>query len=273
MILSRNLDDITHLSEPFFRDGLISDAVNEVTDLGVKYFSSAGNFADWGFESQYTPAQGNESYHAFDGTGNINQQVKFGEAGTYIIVFQWDDVYKSLGGAGNTGALNDLDISLVDELGNTLVSLKSNNLGGDPIEVMPIRVENGGAIANIVIERASGSENVNFKYIVFVGGQNFTILDGAPGVSTIVGQANAAGTYTVGAANFASTPAYDVNPPIVESFSSYGGTIIDGVDRQKPDFIAPDRVNTSVTSIGTDTDGNGDPFSNFVGKAFPMSYF
>lgn len=262
------VDDITHLAEPFFRDGLISDAVNEVTGQGVKYFSSAGNFADWGYESQFSPAPGpgNESYHDFDGAGNINQQVKFGEAGTYIIVFQWDDEYKSLGGVDNDGAQNDLDISLVDELGNTLVSLNTNNLGGDPIEVMPIKVENGAALANIVIKRSSGTENVNFKYIVFVGGQHFTIVDGAPGVSTIVGQANAAGAYTVGAANYKNTPAYGVEPPIIEPFSSYGGTLIGGIDREKPDFVAPDGVNTSVSTVGTDTDGD-DPFSNFLGTS------
>lgn len=266
------VDDITHLSEPFFKDGLISDAVNEVTDLGVKYFSSAGNFANWGYESQFSPVTiGNEFFHGFGTDGNIYQEVTFEKEGVYIIVLQWDDVYKSLGVETdlgietNLGAENDLDISLVDDEGNPLIALKTNNLGGDPIEVMPIKVENGGAIVNIRIKRASGTGNVNFKYIVFVGGQHFTISSGASGVSTIVGQANAAGAYTVGAANYTNTPAYDVNPPIIEPYSSYGGSKIGSIDRLKPDFVAPDGVNTSVMSIGTVSDG--DIFTNFIGTS------
>ena len=37
------VDDVTYFSEPFFSDGVISDAVDDVTAQGVQYFSSAGN--------------------------------------------------------------------------------------------------------------------------------------------------------------------------------------------------------------------------------------
>ncbi len=261
------VDDITHLAEPFFQDGLISNAVNEVTsgEDWVYYFSSAGNAGDFGYESQFSPAPGNESFHYFNTIDGTDQSVRFEKATVYIFVLQWDDVYKSLGPDGNTGAQNDLDISLVDANGNTLVAMKRNNLGGDPIEVMPIKVENGGAMAYINIERAHGTENVHFKYIVFVGGMYFQILNELSSVSTIVGQANAVGAYAVGAAAYDQTPAFGINPPIIEPFSSYGGTMINNIDRHKPDFVAPDRVNTSVTTIGEDIDG--DSFLNFAGTS------
>ncbi len=37
------VDDIIYLAEPFFQDGIVAQAVDEVADLGVSYFSSAGN--------------------------------------------------------------------------------------------------------------------------------------------------------------------------------------------------------------------------------------
>jgi subtilisin family serine protease len=36
-------DDVSYFDEPFFQDGPIADAVNEVTAQGVNYFSAAGN--------------------------------------------------------------------------------------------------------------------------------------------------------------------------------------------------------------------------------------
>ena len=42
-------DDVTYLDEPFFQPGIVAQAVqNVVTNDGVSYFSSAGNFAQPG---------------------------------------------------------------------------------------------------------------------------------------------------------------------------------------------------------------------------------
>ncbi len=37
------VDDIIYLAEPFFQDGIVAQAVDEVAATGVSYFSSAGN--------------------------------------------------------------------------------------------------------------------------------------------------------------------------------------------------------------------------------------
>ncbi|HEX3243284.1 MAG TPA: S8 family serine peptidase [Solirubrobacterales bacterium] len=37
------VDDIAYLEEPFFQDGPVGDAIEEVTDSGVSYFTAAGN--------------------------------------------------------------------------------------------------------------------------------------------------------------------------------------------------------------------------------------
>ena len=209
------VDDITHLTEPFFQDGLISKAVDAVTTINdVMYFSSAGNFGNFGYESQFNPDEVNPSFHNFGAEG-IDQIVVFEKAGVYIIVLQWDDDYQSLGGIGNLGAQNDLDISLIDDAGNTLVSLKTNNLGGDPIEIMPVKVTGDNILANLMIERVAGNEDVDFKYIVFVGGLYFDIPNSLNGAPTIVGQANASGAYAVGAAYYNETPEFGTDPPLI----------------------------------------------------------
>lgn len=79
---------------------------------------------------------------------------------------------------------------------------------------------------------------------------------GGTGNSTIYGHQNADGAITVGAASFRQTPAFGVNPPKLETFSSVGGTpILFDVQgnrlatpeiRQKPEITAPDRVSTTV---------------------------
>ncbi len=116
---------------------------------------------------------------------------------------------------------------------------------------------------NIMIVRAGGTNNVLFKYIVFRG--NLTINNFNSGNSTIVGQANAAGAMAVGAARFTKTPAYGVTPYQLESFSSIGGTPVYGVIRNKPDFVAPDGVSTTVDFHSINISNS--PFPSFFGTS------
>jgi hypothetical protein len=47
------VDDITYITEPFYTDGRIAQAVNDVKDLGVSYFTAAGNFGNKSYESSF----------------------------------------------------------------------------------------------------------------------------------------------------------------------------------------------------------------------------
>jgi subtilisin family serine protease len=49
------VDDITYITEPFFSDGRVAKAVDEVAAKGVSYFTSAGNFGTKSFEGVFTP--------------------------------------------------------------------------------------------------------------------------------------------------------------------------------------------------------------------------
>ena len=149
---------------------------------------------------------------------------------------------------------------MVDNFGSTLFGFNSNNLGADPLEVFPFTVTKA-TTANLLIAKAAGPD-VHFKYIVFRG--NLTI-NGYTGSSTLVGQANSAGAIAVGAALYVNTPPYNVNPPTISSFSSVGGTIVEGTVRNKPDIVAPQGINTTVDFGAIDYEP--DNFANFFGTS------
>ncbi|NTW26077.1 MAG: S8 family serine peptidase, partial [Lentimicrobium sp.] len=257
------VDDITYISEPFFRDGVVAKAVDSVTSLGVAYFSAAGNYGSKSYQGTFNPAAPppgtSGQAHNFAGSNgsDILQSISVAE-GNYTVVLQWDD------GGDFYSTSTDMDIYLVNGNGSTLFGFNRNNIGKSAIEVLPFTVAPGGAQANIMIINSSGSSNVLVKYIVFRG--ELTMNEyGNSGSSTIVGQANAEGAMAVGAVLFSNTPAYGVNPPTIASFSSTGGTPVNGVIRNKPEITAPNGVNTTVDLGGFNIDG--DLFPNFFGTS------
>lgn len=231
------VDDVQYTTEPFFRDGLIAQAVDEVTAAGAYYFSAAGNFGSRSFSETFTPAPSpNEDKHDF-GDGDYLQSVELG-TGDYIIVLQWDDEFYSLGNLN--GASVDLDIYLVEDDGTILYGFNRDNNGddasgipgGDPIEILPFSVESE-TTSNIMIQMDGSGTMPAFKYIVFQAGDE-GIFEAEPplsddtGGATIVGHANSEGSITIGATRYSDTPKYG-NELSLESFSSIGGTPVNGV--------------------------------------------
>ena len=271
------VDDLTYITEPFFQDGQVANAVDYVTSQGVSYFTAAGNFGNKSYEGTFAPAPAPPGItgvaHSYSGT-DIFQKITLGP-GTYTIVLQWDDPIYSLGQM-QTGAINDLDFYLTTDAGTTLFGFNRNNLGIDPVEVLPFTVLEEST-TNIMIIRAAGITNVNFKFIVFRGDKLVFNEYNPNGSSTIVGQANAKGAMTVGAVLYSNTAAFgykrpaDAGPFTVASFSSIGGNPIQGEDRHKPDFIAPNGGNTTVELGGLDVDldlpAGKDNFYNFFGTS------
>jgi len=93
------------------------------------------------------------------------------------------------------------------------------------------------------------------------------------GVSTIVGHPNAAGAISVGAVRFDKNQVYSpgvYSQPEIMSFSSVGGTPVNGIVRAKPDITAPNGVNTTVDLGNGDWDNAIDPDTlhpNFFGTS------
>ncbi|HPD55108.1 MAG TPA: S8 family serine peptidase, partial [Bacteroidia bacterium] len=157
------------------------------------------------------------------------------------------------------------DIYLTDLTGTKLFGLNRQNNWGDPIEVLPFTVT-ADVLANIVITRTWTDDPLGppmkIKYIIFRG--DATILEHQAGSSTIIGQANCDGAMSVGAVRYTKTPAFG-QVPEPESFTSRGGTAVRGVVRNKPDFSAPNGVNTSVNFFSRDLESDG--LYNFYGTS------
>lgn len=258
------VDDITYASAPFFRDGLITKAVQDVTRDSVLYFTSAGNFSNKAYEGKFKTSLSNGKAVPLP-TGDTLQKIRVNAAGSYIIVLQWDDDFYStnVGSLSNTGAKFDVDVYLTDYTGKNILGYNRINTGSDPLEVLPFSVVDATTVYLKVV-KANGpttGADIAYKYILFKG--SGSILD-APNAnpSTIIGHANAKEAITVGAVQYNLTPAYGVAANLMkpEPFSSWGGPT-NGVDNRKPDFSAPDGVNTSVT-LGDRPllDINGNPF-------------
>ncbi|MBL7982258.1 MAG: S8 family serine peptidase [Flavobacteriales bacterium] len=259
------VDDITYISEPFFRDGVVAQAVNEVKAQGVSYFSAAGNFGTNSWQGTFAPVAAptgvtGQAHNFANGTGgpaDILQSIMLYQ-GDYTIVFQWDD------GTTGTTTNSDFDIYLATSSGSALFGFNRMNIGGDAFEVLPFVVTADSVLSNILIVRESGTGNATLKYVVYRGKVKVNEYGGF-NASTIAGQANAAGAIAVGAVLYTNTPQYGVATPPPASFSSRGGTPVNGQDRFKPDIMGPNGVNTSVNLGGVNIDG--DLFPNFFGTS------
>ena len=280
-------DDVAYFDEPFFQDGIIAQSVDMAKKRGVTYFSAAGNEYINSYESDYRPS----TYEPF-GTGNgtaqnfsapsdapvYYQPVYVPSGGVLVTSFQWD---QSSFTASGVGCQSDFDIYLTDIYGNIVAAGATDNiLSGDPIEVMGYFNNTTNYTFFITIVKYAGPDVSRLKYILYDDAQFYATTPAIPGVlsPTIVGHAKADGAIATGAAFYLNTPAYGVDTPVVEYFSSVGGVAnyydIEGnriapLIRNKPEIVAPDGVNTSFFNPFGDGDipEDTDTFPNFFGTS------
>lgn len=279
------VDDTIHLDEPMFQDGIIAQAVDSVVARGVAYFSAAGNEGRQSYQSRFRPSgrfvQEGPSLlceaHDFDPSAkvDIRQRIRLPADGVLLLSFQWDQPFFSV--SGPPGAQSDIDILLLQAGTNPPVPVAGGvnvNVGGDPVEIFGVQnTSEAPARFDIVITNCSGPDPQRIKYVDFGG--DATILQFDTRSGTIYGHANARGAEAVGAADYLQTPAFGVNPPVIESFSSAGGVPIrlntDGSRkrnqevRKKPGIVAPDGANT--TFFFSDRPDDADDFPNFFGTS------
>jgi hypothetical protein len=114
------VDDIIYLAEPFFQDGIVAQAVDEVVAKGVSYFSSAGNRpATQAYDSKLRVVPGNSAswagtnldfstvnpalyaggFHNFNESGGLDiaQNVQFtaNPGSSNTVVLQWNEPFDS----------------------------------------------------------------------------------------------------------------------------------------------------------------------------------
>lgn len=276
------VDDISALpTDPFFQDGIVAQAINEVAAQGVLYFTSAGNRASNSYESTFNASGVFDSrfvgqLHDFDpGLGvDTFQSITIPVNSSFNISFQWDSPFFSLSPSSG-GSPNDLDIFLLDNAGNIVASSTQSNVGGDPLEIL--RFTNDGSSSsdqfNLAIALRTGTAPSLIKYVGDLS--TATIAEYNTASSTVFGHKSAVGAVAVGAAPFYETPEFGVEPPNLQFFSSVGGTPIlfdqngnrlpSPQFRLQPRIVAPDNSNT--TFFGWDIPQDSDTFPNFPGTS------
>lgn len=275
------VDDVYYATEPFFQDGIIAQAVDRVVDRNVSYFSAAGNSARRSYESGFRNSGqavfvDGENYgvaHNFGG-GDIRQSITIPTGGQLRLSLQWADPFFSV--SGGAGARTDIDVLLYRN-GVLYAASTNNNTGRDPVEFIGLNNTTGAALnLEVVIVKYSGPDPEFMKYIEF---GNAVITEYNTTGSTVVGHNNAAKTISVGASPWFNTPPFNANitRPVVESFSSLGGTPVfitstgvnTGYDpskiRRNPSVVGPDGGNN--TFFGSDTSLDPDAFPNFFGTS------
>ncbi|GAB3762530.1 putative Ig domain-containing protein [Spirosoma pomorum] len=276
------VDDVSYFAEPFFQDGVIAQAVDEVvTNNNVTYFSSAGNSGRSSYQSSYRnggplvhPTYGFQGYAHDFGGGDIYQRITIPPGGQVIIGFQWDDPFASV--SGGAGARTDMDLLVYyNGIQIPFLSSANANIGGDPVEISGYANTSNAPISlDLVLIKYEGPDPGLIKWINF--GTPVSIEYDTQS-STTFGHSNAARAIAVAAARYTNTPAFNpsLTTALVEDFSSAGGTPtlfttagtringVTGITRPKPELTGPNGGNN--TFFGDDFEGDG--FPNFFGTS------
>lgn len=271
------VDDALYFSEPMFQDGIVAQAVGRVFSEGVAHFSSAGNYGTQSYESTFRPSDkwtdllASGVLHDFEPGPDVDpyQRVTIPVGASVKFVLQWDQPYASA--SGGAGSASDLDLMLLTDALQPVASSIDDNVGNDPTEILQYSNPGPSTTFNLAIVHGEGPTPQLIKYIY--SNDDVTIAEFATTSSTIFGHNNTRGGAAVGSSFFANSPAFSSHPPTPSAYSSTGPTpILFGADdariedvRAKPEFLAPDGVNT--TFLGRDTAADTDKFPNFFGTS------
>jgi hypothetical protein len=285
-------DDVGYSQEPFFSDGVVALAVDQVKADGVAYFSSAGNDNSGNYNAPFNPISDGDARAKFAGNlflGNVDTELTMGgwhnfgtaqnvsialpvfaSAGVnHFLVLQWDDPFFDITPTAS------YDFLVFDDNGfyhPELSGIDNIYSTGQPVQGVVLPGGNSGLVWFVAIAlRGPGFATphaMHLKMVDFDDGAQVTLLQFANRLApSVFGHPAAAGAIAV-AADF-----WD-NTLSTEYFSSLGPTAIffdqDNVRlarpeiRQKPEIAAPDGIDTTFFgSPGVP----GDPHPLFFGTS------
>jgi len=250
-------DDVGYFDEPFFQDGIVSQAIDAVNAKGVVYFSAAGNNGQLSYENA-APS----FVTAGNGTNGPAGEMllTFGSAQTFLpvqvpqmvpgefmgLIVQWDQPWFS-GAPGSPGASSQIDLCVtgvpansvvlsdtsqpVISLDNSLMTCTGpNTLGADPVQVLILgnpasnNSNTASQVVNVIIGLKNGAAPNLIKVVIADDGAGSVINSFDTKSPTIQGHPGAAGAAAVGASFFAQTPLCGTTPQaVLEYYSSAGG--------------------------------------------------
>ena len=289
------VDDVAYFTEPFFSDGQVAQAVNDVANSTilagkrVTYFSSAGNQQQWGFYASPanfgnptsipginlstiaacpllsgSPASARNTAGGFldFGAGVFTTTMTFSNS---QLVMQWDDPFNLPG-----GITTDLNFLFFNDSGNCTNAVGSDNFSSkQPLELLFL---SGGPVTVMIARTAGGTQAATRVKIISYRGVSSPLFSNVS-VPTTFGHSAATGAISVAAYRYSSN--FFSAPPLFETFSSPGPVtiaihqsgfrLLSPQTRKKPDIAAPDGVDT--TFFGATGILDGTPYRNFFGTS------
>ncbi|MBF2076837.1 MAG: S8 family serine peptidase [Synechococcales cyanobacterium C42_A2020_086] len=266
------VDDIG-FATPVFQDGLTAQTVTRIVNRGIAYFSAAGNDGNRSYASPFRPGAtfvyNGVLYeaHDFDPGSAIDlfQEVTLIPGARVEPLLTWDQPVGQV-----TDAMELLLLGtpqLPDAGGEVLRAAMSLSSGSTalPLKYFSFRA-NALQTAHLVIARRVDPLMTPPQFVKWLSTANngdgtviYQYVNDAEGGggSTIYGQPNARGAIAVGAVRVSRTPVFGTRPPMLEDFSTQGGTpiLFDAQGnrlavpeiRQKPEIAAP---NGTATTFG-----------------------
>jgi len=254
------VDDVVHITEPFFQDGVVAQAADRAVAAGVVYVVSAGNRARQAWERTYSPVPtpGGPSADTFDfdpgpAIDTIQRIGTFsplaGGPRNMAISLQWDDPW---GRATTNLALDVYSIDTATGAATLLSTVDADNLvTGLPREYAAIQITAPNTTIGIGIRRVAGARAPLVRYVV-TGTPVFTISEyptNSPAIDPDA--AAAAGPITVAAVGAddpgRDTPqAFSSRGPVTRLFDPTGSRLVVPEIRAKPDLAGADKIATSV---------------------------
>ena len=269
------VDDIGFADEPFFSDGILSQAIDDVVTSNalagkkVSFFSAAGNSDNRGYaaDANIISSAAAQAYR-----GNVKltsvpsalyaggfQNIGSNAAPAIVmpvttsadpaeIVFQWDDPFNS------GGITTDYNLLVFDQSGNYLSSASGtdNNLStGQPLEIVDL---NRNTSYQLVISlRTSASPTARHLRMISYGLGTITGPYFTDNIITLFGHPSAMNANAVAAYVYSNTPdtVANYNPgklnpppgpyePALESFDAKGGSLPFYFDAQGQRLASPE---------------------------------
>jgi DNA-nicking Smr family endonuclease len=277
-------DDVFYFEEPFFQDGRVAVAVNEVVEGGATYFSAAGNdnlldtSGEHDIASWETPAYrdsgscppavearaGANGFHCLDFNPDPEKTDRtFGikvEPGSELTIdLQWDEPWN--------GVATDLDAYLLNASGFLAQESGEANVETTqmPVEVLSWANEGStGKTVQLVVNRALGEAAPRVKLALLENGSGVEATEYPRSSSedvvgpTIFGHSGSASAISVAAVPFNSNSEpepYSSRGPVIHGFGPVEGTAAAaplGPPEEvisKPDLTATDCGKTTFFAI------------------------
>lgn len=297
------VDDISFPDEPFFSDGPIAQAVDDVVNSPVLsgkkvlFYSAAGNDGGAGWTDDFRPiadavarAAGlnnhnlrlesvprnltSGGFHNFEtspGKVQIAQKVTLG-GDTATVTLQWDDP-----SAAGLIPTTDYNVIVFDAAGNYLASIDGgtdDNLATrDPLEIfdLPLARDGSDTVYQLAIARrnAGTQQATHLRYVASTAG-SFEAEFAGYYPPTIYGHSAAPGVDAVAAYDYrapSGPESFTSLGPVTIYFDRIGNRLAAPQVRRQPTIAAPDNVDTSFFPAGPDQDTDGNGFPNFSGTS------